>query len=173
MSVSTLGTTASTGGTARRKSWAQPKCRVGGCPKQSQGGRCDYMCAAHFKERGGRRPPPRPAAAAAAGSGAGSHDGARRHVRKRMDGGHHALCNVKRCPKQSQGNRSGYMCAAHFRMYGMEGPPPHLLGDSDNDNDGGDDGEGQGQGDYDGEEEDGGDAYDYERNNGYYHHTSV
>ena len=47
------------GATRRRKnvrhngrSSNHPLCAIDGCPKQSQGGRCNYMCAKHFKQYG-------------------------------------------------------------------------------------------------------------------------
>ena len=154
------------------------RCSVPGCPKQSQGGRCGFMCAAHYNEsRGVRSRARRVIGGGRGGEGQGEGGGGtttsrrrRRKGRRRSDGGFHALCQVRGCPKQSQGGRRNFMCAAHFRQYGEEGPPPNLCGDSDNDDDS-DDGDDY-SGDYDDEEEYAGDEYDYERNNGYYHDIS-
>lgn len=103
--------TSNASGTKRKSH--HPLCKKEGCPKQSQGGRCNNMCAAHYKEElkqnGGAvkriRVPP-----AAASSGERP-----RKVRRNPNGGHHPLCSVADCPKQSQGSRCNFMCAAHFK----------------------------------------------------------
>ena len=110
----TTATKAPNASGAKRKSH-HPLCKKEGCPKQSQGGRCNNMCAAHYKEElkqnGGEvkciRVPP---AAAAASSG-----GRPRKVRRNPNGGHHPLCSVADCPKQSQGSRCNFMCASHYK----------------------------------------------------------
>ena len=97
-------------GGAKRKSH-HPLCKKDGCPKQSQGGRCNNMCASHYKEElkqtGGEAKRPRPPPPAGA---AGS-----RKVRRNPNGGHHPLCSVEDCPKQSQGSRCNFMCASHYK----------------------------------------------------------
>ena len=40
----------------KRSNYHAP-CSIRNCPKQSQGGRCNYMCAGHFKQYGANPPP--------------------------------------------------------------------------------------------------------------------
>ena len=96
---------------AKRKS-THAACKVEGCTKQSQGARCNHMCARHFKELSdgtangdGKRK--RSRAPAASGR---SHK-----VRQNPKGGNHPLCQVEGCPKLSQGGRCNFMCAAHHK----------------------------------------------------------
>jgi len=103
-------TTATSSG-AKRKSH-HPLCAREGCPKQSQGGRCNNMCASHYKEQMNQNgvQPPAPSAATAAASSERP-----RKTRRNPNGGHHPLCSVMDCPKQSQGSRCNFMCAAHYK----------------------------------------------------------
>lgn len=114
-------TSAATSGSKRKSH--HPLCKVEGCPKQSQGGRCNHMCAAHYKEElkqnGGevkcvRVPTASSSTTAAAGAGGSSGERPRK-VRRNPNGGHHPLCSVADCPKQSQGSRCNFMCQAHFK----------------------------------------------------------
>ena len=179
MSVSTLGTAASSttpppgSGAHQRHNYQPPQrkkplCSVKGCVKQSQGGRKNHMCAAHFKEKFG------PTGSAAGASGAGPirrRGNARSRYNDRSST--HPLCAISRCPKQSQGGRCNFMCASHFKQYGYE-PPPQ---DSEDDDDISDEDEDEDNWEAESDAEDAvkpgpgqvgrhGDAY--ERNNGYY-----
>ena len=139
MSVSTLGTAASSttppgsGGQQQQQQQQQrrrsvhPLCSVVGCTKQSQGGRCNFMCASHFREKFG------PGTAAVAGTAGGKHRRRRRRGRSRYNNrsSTHPLCAINGCPKQSQGGRCNFMCASHFKQYGYEPPPPESDDDDD------------------------------------------
>ena len=182
MSVSTLGTAASSttpppgSGAHQRHNYQPPQrkkplCSVKGCVKQSQGGRKNHMCAAHFKEKFG----PTGTGSAAGTSGAGPirrRGNARSRYNDRSST--HPLCAINRCPKQSQGGRCNFMCASHFKQYGYE-PPPQDSEDDDDMSEEDDEEEDNWEAESDADEEvqtgpgrvgRHGDAY--ERNNGYY-----
>jgi len=106
--VDAAPTTSASG--AKRKS-PHPSCSIETCSKQSQGARCNQMCARHYKEFGG----------------GGNNEGNRgpapvasdrpRKVRRNPNGGHHPLCMVDGCPKLSQGGRCNHMCASHHKEH--------------------------------------------------------
>ena len=108
---STVAAKATSG--AKRKS-THAACKVEGCTKQSQGARCNLMCARHFKELSGgtvNGDGKRKRSRAPAASG-------RPHkVRQNPKGGNHPLCQVEGCPKLSQGGRCNFMCAAHHKEH--------------------------------------------------------
>ena len=104
-------------------------CSVLGCQKQSRGLRCRGMCQRHFIEGGGKQTGGANAiggleanndlsVSSLASGGVGGRSRSRsRSPRKRNDAAGIAdwrWCRVDGCSKQSQGGRSGYMCAAHY-----------------------------------------------------------
>ena len=104
-------------------------CSVPGCQKQSRGLRCRGMCQRHFIEGGGKQAGGTNAiggleanndlsdSSLASGDVGGRSRSRSRSPRKRNDATGIAdwrWCRVDGCPKQSQGGRCGYMCAAHY-----------------------------------------------------------
>ena len=104
-------------------------CSVLGCQKQSRGLRCRGMCQRHFIEGGGKQAGGANAiggleanndlsVSSLASGGVGGRSRSRSRIpRKRNDAAgitDWRWCRVDGCSKQSQGGRSGYMCAAHY-----------------------------------------------------------
>ena len=102
-------------------SFPKARCSVPGCPKQSQGTRCQGMCQRCFKDGGGKLPHPPSAevdndlSVSSLGSRSRSSSPRKRSGAAAGNGGiARNRCRVDGCPKQSQGGRCGFMCAAHY-----------------------------------------------------------